>query len=107
MPIYYPQPLREGGKFTNRLSRRNYTVASLIRKHNELGLIRVYVIGDRYWDRGVGGFMSGGGWVYRGTVICEPCPVRVEDQAKLPDKRSGAGSVSAESSEKNDGGFIG
>ena len=65
---------------------------SALRYHKVLGLIRVSLVGMRYFDRGAGGFMAGGAWVYEARVACATYPEVVEgDEDRIPEIRSVAG----------------
>jgi hypothetical protein len=88
---YYPKSIHEGGKLTSRLTERNWRKASALREHTRAGLIRVYIVGHRYFDRGAGPFMGPGGWVYEGRVVCECYPVAVSEQLRIPAIKSVAG----------------
>lgn len=90
MTFGYPHPPHLGGKLTSRLTRRNWRSASLLRRHPRWGLIRVIVVGMRYWDRGAGGFMAGGAWVYEGRVLCRSYPAAGEERETVPAYRSKA-----------------
>ena len=78
-------------KCTSRLTKGNWRKASLIRRHTSLGLLRIYIVGMRYFDRGAGGFMAGGELVYEGRIVCERYPQQVGDSPKTPEIRSKAG----------------
>ena len=78
-------------KLVNRLSRRNYRSAALIRFHPEFGFFRVEVVGLRYFDRGAGSFMGPGGWVYEGRVVCRSYPDEPPPEYSRPAILSKAG----------------
>lgn len=78
-------------KLVNRLTLRNWRSASVIRFMLGTGYFRVSVVGNRYFDRGAGGFMGPGEWVYEGRVICSTYPEAVEDCIRSPAIKSKAG----------------
>jgi hypothetical protein len=90
--LHYPRSPQRGGKLASRLILSNWRSASALRYHKHLGLIRVSLVGMRYFDRGAGGFMGGGAWVYEGRVVCATYPEMVEgDEDRIPEIRSVAG----------------
>jgi hypothetical protein len=57
----------------------------------EVGYFRVSVIGLRYFDRGAGGFMGPGEWIFEGRVVCSAYPESIEELPRLPEVKSRAG----------------
>jgi len=78
-------------KLVNRLTLRNWRNASIIRFMPDVGYFRVTVVGNRYFDRGAGGFMGPGEWIFEGRVICSAYPEIIEDLPRVPEIKSKAG----------------
>jgi hypothetical protein len=90
--LRFPRSPQRGGKLASRLTTWNSRDASALRCDRHLGLIRVSLVGMRYFDLGAGGFMGGGAWVYEGRVACATYPELVEgDEDRIPEIRSVAG----------------
>lgn len=75
----------------NRLRRSDWRGASVIRHHLRLGFIRLAIVGMRYFDRGAGGFIGGGAFVYEGRVTCITYPEPMVSKPALPAIDSVAG----------------
>jgi len=74
-----------------RLTIRNFRRVYGLRFHPDLGYIAVSVVGFRYFDRGAGGFMSSGAYVYEGRVVCGTFSRDLDEWSGFPAVVSKAG----------------
>lgn len=86
-----PTGTKAAHKLANRLTPKNWRSNSVIRFMPGIGYVRITVVGNRYFDRGAGGFMGGGGWIFEGRVVCSAYPEAVDASDRIPVLKSKAG----------------